>query len=135
MTKKIYHLAVEATLDVIGGKWKPIILCNLGEGSKRTNELKRLIPNISQKVLTQQLRELENDGIISRKVYGEVPPRVEYSLTNEGKSLREILLAMSAWGEKRVKEKQKAGQDVTILDHNLSGFNNMNVKKEKLNDH
>ena len=125
MTEKIYHLAVEATLDVIGGKWKPIILCHLGEKSQRNGELKKLIPNISQKVLTQQLRELEQDGIISRKIYGEVPPRVEYSLTKEGRSLREILLAMSDWGEKRVSQQQKRGENVTIVDHNLDGFNKM----------
>ena len=125
MTEKIYHLAVEATLDVIGGKWKPIILCHLGEKSQRNGELKKLIPNISQKVLTQQLRELEQDGIISRKIYGEVPPRVEYSLTKEGRSLREILLAMSDWGEKRVSQRQKRGEKVTILDHNLNGFDKM----------
>lgn len=125
MTEKIYHLAVEATLDVIGGKWKPIILCHLGEKSQRNGELKKLIPNISQKVLTQQLRELEQDGIISRKIYGEVPPKVEYSLTKEGRSLREILLAMSDWGEKRVSQQQKRGEKVTILDHNLNGFDKM----------
>lgn len=125
MTEKIYHLAVEVTLDVIGGKWKPIILCHLGEKSQRNGELKKLIPNISQKVLTQQLRELEQDGIISRKIYGEVPPRVEYSLTKEGRSLREILLAMSDWGEKRVSQQQKRGEKVTILDHNLNGFDKM----------
>lgn len=125
MTEKIYHLAVEATLDVIGGKWKPIILCHLGEKSQRNGELKKLIPNVSQKVLTQQLRELEQDGIISRKIYGEVPPRVEYSLTKEGRSLREILLAMSDWGEKRVSQRQKRGEKVTILDHNLNGFDKM----------
>ena len=125
MTEKIYHLAVEATLDVIGGKWKPIILCHLGEKSQRNGELKKMIPNVSQKVLTQQLRELEQDGIISRKIYGEVPPRVEYSLTKEGRSLREILLAMSDWGEKRVSQRQKRGEKVTILDHNLNGFDKM----------
>lgn len=123
--RKIYHLAVEATLDVIGGKWKPIILCNLGGRTLRTSELARLMPNVSQRVLTRQLRELEEDNIVIRKVYNQVPPKVEYSLTAEGKSLREILLAMSDWGEYRVKQAQKKGQDVYILNHNTDGFHNM----------
>lgn len=120
--KKIYHVAVEATLDVIGGKWKPIILCHLGEGTMRTGELRRAIPNISQRVLTKQLRELESDKIIRRTVYGQVPPKVEYSLTEEGRSLRQILVAMSDWGNKRVAREQKAGEDVEILDPNPRGF-------------
>lgn len=123
--RKIYHIAVEATLDVIGGKWKPIILCNLGGRKLRTSELARLMPNVSQRVLTRQLRELEEDNIVTRKVYNQVPPKVEYSLTAEGKSLREILLAMSDWGEHRVKQAQEKGQDVFILNHNRDGFHNM----------
>ena len=71
--KKIYHIGVEATLEVIGGKWKPIILCHLGNGPIRTGELKRQIPTITQKMLTQQLRELEEDRIVDRKVYNQVP--------------------------------------------------------------
>lgn len=122
MAKKIYHVAVEATLDVIGGKWKPIILCHLGEGPMRTGELNRAIPNISQRVLTKQLRELQKDGIINRKVFGEVPPKVEYSLTDQGRSLREILVAMSDWGNKRVAREQKEGKDVQILDPSPQGF-------------
>lgn len=125
MARKIYHLAVEATLDVIGGKWKPIILCHLGGGTLRTGELCRLIPNVSQRVLTRQLRQLEQDGIIARRVYNQVPPKVEYSLTEEGKSLRAILLAMSDWGESRVKQRQNAGEDVEILDHSSAGFEQM----------
>lgn len=95
--EKIYHIGVEATLDVIGGKWKPIILCHLGNGPIRTGELRRRIPNIAQKTLTQQLRELEEDEIIIRKVYNQVPPKVEYYLSEEGKTLREVLIAMSIW--------------------------------------
>ncbi|MGM9891706.1 winged helix-turn-helix transcriptional regulator [Limosilactobacillus sp.] len=123
--RKIYHVAVEATLDVIGGKWKPIILCHFGDGTMRTSELRRAIPNISQRVLTKQLRELERDKIIKRKVYGQVPPKVEYSLTAEGRSLRQILVAMSDWGNKRVAREQKEGQDVQILDPDPHGFLNM----------
>ncbi|MBB1078463.1 helix-turn-helix transcriptional regulator [Limosilactobacillus sp. STM2_1] len=120
--RKIYHLAVEATLDVIGGKWKPVILCHLGGQTLRTSELCRLMPEVSQRVLTRQLRELEQDGIVNRKVYNQVPPRVEYSLTDEGKSLRNILLAMSDWGEKRIQREQQNGHEVEILDHNQAGF-------------
>lgn len=125
MTEKIYHVAVEATLDVIGGKWKPIILCHLGGGAMRTGELCRAIPNVSQRVLTKQLRELEKDGIITRKVYNQVPPKVEYSLTKEGRSLREILVAMSNWGNERVAREQKKGHDIQILDPSPNGFMKM----------
>ena len=123
--KKIYHVAVEATLGVIGGKWKSIILCHLGGGAMRTSELRRAIPNVSQRVLTKQLRELERDKIIKRKVYGQVPPEVEYSLTEEGRSLRQILVAMSDWGNKRVAREQREGKDVEILDPSPQGFLNM----------
>lgn len=123
--RKIYHLAVEATLDVIGGKWEPIILCHLGNGTLRNGELRRLIPEISQRVLTQQLRELETDGIVARHVYPQVPPRVDYELTVEGRSLRNVLLAMSDWGERRVARAQESGHDIRIIDHNQRGFNRM----------
>lgn len=121
--EKIYHIGVEATLEVIGGKWNPIILCHLGNGPIRTGELKRQIPTITQKMLTQQLRELEEDRIVDRKVYNQVPPKVEYSLTEEGKSLREILVAMSVWGEERIERQQEAGNEVTLL-HTHGGYLN-----------
>jgi len=91
---------VTTTLSVIGGKWKPIILYTLYEDTKRFSQIKKLIPAISQKMLTQQLRELEADDIISRKVYPVVPPKVEYSMTDHGRTLIPILDAMVAWGEK-----------------------------------
>ncbi|PAE23545.1 helix-turn-helix domain-containing protein [Bacillus sp. 7894-2] len=94
-----YNIPVEATLDVIGGKWKVVIMCHLIKGEKRTSELKRLMPGITQKMLTQQLRELEADGVVNRTVYDQVPPKVVYSLTDYGWSLRPILDAMCNWGE------------------------------------
>ncbi|VVC75518.1 putative HTH-type transcriptional regulator YybR [Aquicella siphonis] len=93
---------VEAALDVIGNKWKGVILFHLLGGVKRFNELKRLIPDVSQRVLTLQLRELENDCVIIRKVYPQVPPKVEYSLSELGLSLEPILIALREWGEKAI---------------------------------
>ncbi|WP_114556402.1 winged helix-turn-helix transcriptional regulator [Bacillus sp. PF5] len=92
-----YSCPVEAMVEVIGGKWKGVILYHLLDGTKRFNELKRLKPNITQRMLTLQLRELEADGIIHREVYREVPPKVEYSLTDLGKSLRPVILLMMEW--------------------------------------
>lgn len=90
---------VEATLDIIGGKWKSIILFRVMEETRRFNELRRLLPNITQRTLTNQLRELEKDGLISRKVYAEVPPKVEYSITEFGSTLEPVLLALKQWAE------------------------------------
>ncbi|QLH43150.1 MAG: winged helix-turn-helix transcriptional regulator [Coxiellaceae bacterium] len=90
--------AVEAALDVIGNKWKGVILYHLLDGTKRFNELRRLIPGVTQRMLTLQLRELEADGVISRQVYPQVPPKVEYSMTEYGKSLSPILLSLREWG-------------------------------------
>lgn len=90
---------VETTLMLIGDKWKVLILRDLMPGTKRFGELKKSIGSVSQKVLTSQLRDMEEKGLISRKVYAEVPPRVEYSLTELGKSLGPILDAMREWGE------------------------------------
>lgn len=90
---------VAATIDVIGGKWKPMILLQLKEGPRRFNELRRLLPHITQRMLTLQLRALEQDKIIVRRDYGEVPPKVEYSCSPHGLSLGPILNAMQHWGE------------------------------------
>ena len=90
---------VETTLMLIGDKWKVLILRDLMPGTKRFGELKKSVGNVSQKVLTAQLRDMEENGLVNRKVYAEVPPRVEYSLTELGKSLKPILDAMWNWGE------------------------------------
>ncbi|OPY29030.1 MAG: HxlR-like helix-turn-helix [Methanobacterium sp. PtaU1.Bin242] len=98
--KKDYCYAVEAALDQLGGKWKPLILWVLIEGKLRFSEINKLLPSITQRMLTKQLRELEKDGLINRKVYAEVPPKVEYSLTEKGDSVIPILESLCDWGEK-----------------------------------
>ena len=92
------HCPVEATLDLIGGKYKALILWHLSEGTLRFSELRRVITNATPKMLTQQLRELESQSLISREVFPVVPPKVEYSLTDLGRSLMPILVAMRDWG-------------------------------------
>lgn len=89
---------VEATLSVVGGRWKPILVCHLLDGRKRFGELRRLTPNATERMITLQLRELEADGVIERHVYAEVPPRVEYEVTELGRSLEKILALMQTWG-------------------------------------
>ena len=98
-TKELPACPVETTLTLIGDKWKVLILRDLMPGTKRFGELKKSIGSVSQKVLTAQLRDMEQSGLVNRKVYAEVPPRVEYSLTELGQSLKPILDAMSNWGE------------------------------------
>jgi DNA-binding HxlR family transcriptional regulator len=89
----------ESTVGVIGGRWKVPVLWNLFAGTKRFSELKRALPGCTAKMLTQQLRELEEDGVVRRKVYAEVPPKVEYSLTERGQSLKPVVDAMCRWGK------------------------------------
>lgn len=98
MSKTLPACPVETTLQLIGNKWKVLILRDLMEGTKRFNELMRSVSGITQKVLTSNLRAMEEDGLLLRKVYPEVPPRVEYSLTETGLSLKPILDSMFAWG-------------------------------------
>lgn len=100
MTKTFTDCPVEYTASLIANKWKIIILRELLTGTKRYNELTRNVVGISAKVLTENLRELEKDGIISRKVYPEVPPKVEYSLTDKGEDLKDVIEAMKEFGMK-----------------------------------
>ncbi len=97
--KELPACPVETTLTLIGDKWKVLILRDLLPGTKRFGELKKSIGSVSQKVLTAQLRDMEANGLVHREVFAEVPPRVEYSLTDLGKSLKPILDAMKDWGE------------------------------------
>lgn len=98
-----YKCEIELTLEIISGKWKALILWNLGNyGTIRFNEFKRRIPGITQKMLTQQLRYLENNKLVSRKVYPQVPPMVEYSLTELGERLMPILEEMDKWGKEYI---------------------------------
>jgi len=97
---------VNKALNIIGGKWKLIILWHLAQSTLRFNELEKRIDGITQKMLAQSLRELEKDGLISRKVYPVVPPKVEYTITAHGLSLREVLKELDNWGEKHQQERQ-----------------------------
>lgn len=95
--------AVEAAISLIDGKWKCVVLYHLlAEGTLRFNELRRRAPSVTQRMLTNQLRELEADGLIDRKVYPQVPPKVEYSLTERGRGLAPVLMALKAWGDAHI---------------------------------
>ncbi len=104
-----YECPVEATLDVIGGKWKPLILFYLLGEIRRFGELRRLMPNVTQRMLTKHLRELEDAGVVHREVYREVPPKVEYSLTELGRTLEPVLLMMLEWGQRYIGDFEEPG--------------------------
>jgi len=98
LNDQYYQCSFEVVIDLIDGKWKSLILWHLMNGVQRNSDLQRLIPKITQKMLVQKLRELESKGIVSRKVYPVVPPKVEYYLTEQGEKLRPILDALNQWG-------------------------------------
>jgi len=104
---KSVNCPVETTLGIIGGKWKVLVIHNLLEGTRRLSELHRASPSISHRTLTKQRRELEAGGVISRKVYQQVPPKVEYSLTDTGRMLEPVLMEMHRWGEMVEKQNHK----------------------------
>jgi DNA-binding HxlR family transcriptional regulator len=110
---KVYGCSVEVTIGVIGGKWKSVLLYHLTkERVIRFGELRRLLPNVTAQMLTSQLRELEADGVVHRKVYPQVPPKVEYSLTPFGDSLAPIIRAMAKWGESYATD---AGKRISLI--------------------
>lgn len=102
--KRLPSLPSERALKVISGRWKAVILYHLFDGPRRLSELRRLVPAISQKVLIQQLREMEEHGLVHREIFREVPPRVEYSATGLGQSLEPVLLALCEWGQRHAQE-------------------------------
>ncbi|MCK8475534.1 winged helix-turn-helix transcriptional regulator [Microbacterium aurugineum] len=108
-----YVCGIDAALDVVSGKWKGLILWELVEHSTlRFAQLRRALPGVSEKMLTQHLREMEHDGLVLRQVYAEVPPRVEYSLTDAGSSLSEALGPLGDWGRERIRR-----EDIALVDH------------------
>lgn len=105
--KKPYNCGIGPAFEVVGGKWKAVIVSELHEGARRTGELRRRIGRVSEKMLIQQLRELESDGVIRREVFHEIPPRVEYSLTADGRDLNKALGPLADWGEKHERRSKK----------------------------
>lgn len=126
MKGNVYSCAMDLTMSFIGGKWKTVVLWYLRNAPKRFSELRRLIPGISEKMLSLQLRELEADGIVSRTVFPEVPPRVEYELTKEGKTLIPALDAIAAWGRYKAKSD---GQIVEVKRKTARGKKLQSVKR------
>lgn len=105
-SKNYFSCPLTSAMEILGGKWKIVILGHLFTGVKRFGELKSLMPGITQKMLTQQLRELEADGLLHREIYKEIPPKVEYSLTESGKTLEPILKELCSWGMKLIENKK-----------------------------
>jgi DNA-binding HxlR family transcriptional regulator len=102
--KRLPVLPAERALKVIAGRWKAVVLYHLFDGSKRLSELKRLVPNVSQKMLIQQLREMEQHGVVHREIYPQVPPRVDYSVTRLGLSLEPVVMSLCEWGRRHATE-------------------------------
>lgn len=107
MNGQEFHCAMDVTMHFIGGKWKTVVLWYLRKDKKRFSELRKLIPNITEKMLSLQLKNLENDGIVGRKIYAQVPPKVEYFLTDFGKSLIPMLEEIAKWGRNLAETKGK----------------------------
>jgi len=126
---KLVHCTVEITLTVIGGKYKPVILYHLAvESVLRFGELRRMIPFASKKMLTQQLRELEADGLLTRKVYHQVPPKVEYSLTAFGRTLGKTLAPLCEWGTKYSENVEAIMERRKVAEHPHAGSTRWNLE-------
>ncbi|MFF5988034.1 winged helix-turn-helix transcriptional regulator [Prauserella flavalba] len=111
-----YFCGIDAALDVLGGKWKALILWELeAHGTRRFVQLRRGLPGVSEKMLTQHLREMEQDGLVRREVFAEVPPRVEYSLTDHGRSLNAALAPLGEWGTNRISR-----DGLAVVDHSAT---------------
>ena len=114
MKNQPYSCGLGPAFEVIGGKWKALILWEVSEKPRRFGELKRLVPGISEKMLIQQLREMEADGLVRRKIFREVPPRVEYSVTPRGSSLNKALGPLADWGEQLERERSGRKAKATV---------------------
>ncbi len=114
MKRQVFGCGLEAALEVIGGKWKPIVLWQLASGRRRFGELRRLVTGISEKMLIQQLREMERDGIVAREDFREIPPRVEYRLTEFGVSLGEALRPLCDWGTEHLARIAETRADASV---------------------
>ena len=123
---KEYHCAMDVTMDYIGGKWKTVVLWYLRKDKRRFSELRKLIPNITEKMLSLQLKGLENDGLVKRKIYPEVPPKVEYYLTDFGKTLIPMLEEIAKWGrgvaESKGRMVDKVSKSKKVMKTNGKGF-------------
>lgn len=111
-----YICGMDAAMDVVTGKWKSLILWELAQETRRLGQLRRALPGVSEKMLIQQLREMEEDELVHREVYRQVPPRVEYSLTEQGRSLNEALEPLGAWGRERITRIGAVRLDVERID-------------------
>ena len=121
MTKKTYSCGLDASLAIIGGKWKSLILWNLAGSPRRYSELHRLVVGISEKMLIQKLKEMELDGIVDRKDFREVPPRVEYSLTTFGLDLAQAMHPLCAWGSKHMERIAKLPTQSAVVEAKSCG--------------
>ncbi|MDR1965315.1 MAG: helix-turn-helix transcriptional regulator [Synergistaceae bacterium] len=110
-----YECPLALSLDIIGGKWKALVMYHLRKGALRTGEIRRRIPKITQKMLTQQLRELESDGLVERRVFDTVPPRVEYSLTKLGETAKPLIGELCSWGSLYADYASSTNQDKIIF--------------------